>query len=66
MYSPKNFKLNDKVTLIKCGDILSGRTGYILGKTSEFAEYAHYMVMLDEALPEKLAVNITEHCIVLS
>lgn len=65
MNSHKNFNLNDKVTLINCGPTLSGRTGYILGKTSQFAECDLYIVMLDVALPENLAVNIAEHCLEL-
>ena len=64
MNSHKNFNLNVKVVIINCGS-LTGNTGYILGKTSQFAECDLYIVMLNNALPENLAITITEHCLEL-
>lgn len=64
MNSHKNFNLNDKVTIINFGS-LTDSTGYILGKSSHFAECTVYIVMLDNALPENLAITITEHCLEL-
>ena len=58
----KNFKLKTEVRFINCAE-LSGMTGYILGKSSQFAEMDVYIVMLDKPLPDCLAITITEHCL---
>lgn len=61
--SKKNFELKTVVRFVKTGgDVLENQTGTILGKS--FVNVVdHYIVLLDNPLPDRLAVVITEHCL---
>lgn len=59
----KNFALKTKVRIVKVGgDVLENQTGTILGKSFVNVN-DHYIVLLDNPLPESLAITITEHCL---
>lgn len=61
--SKKNFELKTVVRFVKTGgDVLENQTGTILGKSFVNVE-DHYIVLLDNPLPDRLAVTITEHCL---
>lgn len=63
-YIKKEFPLNTKVVIHSVGgDRLENKSGVILGKSVVNVE-DHYIVLLDDPLPEALAICITEHCLV--
>ncbi len=60
----KEFALKTKVRFVKTGgDVLENQTGTILGKSVVNVEDT-YIVMLDKPMVDRLAVCITEHCLV--
>jgi hypothetical protein len=62
-----NFSLNTPVRFVKTGgDVLENQTGTILGKSFSDPVCDHYIVMLDVPQKDRLAVTITEACLVLA
>lgn len=59
----KNFALNTKVRFINVDGILENRTGIILGKSFESLSTDFYIVLLENPLPERLAITMIEHCL---
>ena len=57
------FNLRQKVKFVNCGEVLSGQTGTVLGQSVRFAEFSHYIILLDIPMEDRLAVDITEHCL---
>lgn len=56
------FNLRQKVKFVNCGD-LSDKTGTVLGQSARFAEFSFYIILLDVPMEDRLAVDITEHCL---
>jgi hypothetical protein len=61
-YVKKEFPLNTKVVIHSVDGPLASKTGVILGK-SNVNVVDHYIVLLDDPLPEALAISIIEHCL---
>lgn len=58
----KEFPLNTKVLIHSVGGPLENKTGITLGKSSVNVQ-DHYIVLLDDPLPESLAICVPEHCL---
>jgi len=60
----KNFKTGDKVEFHSTASTeLDGKAGELLGIASAYPENNYWIVLLDEPLPERKAVVITDSCI---
>lgn len=58
-----NFKINDAVKFVNCGDGMSGQTGKILGTSSVYPSNTNYIVLLDNPMEDRLAIIMTQHCL---
>lgn len=64
-YTEKEFPEKARVRIHSVGtNVLDNKTGFILGKSFVNVD-DHYIVQLDEPLPEASAICITEHCLEL-
>jgi hypothetical protein len=59
-----NLKVNDRVEIKNTGTDIDGHTGKNLGKATENI-IDFYIILLDEPIPNHLAVIFPEGCLVL-
>jgi hypothetical protein len=60
------FNIDDRVEFMSTGSSeLDGKIGTVLGLYAHFAESGFLIVLLDEPLPDRKAVVITENCLTL-
>jgi len=60
------FNIDDRVEFMSTGSSeLEGKTGTVLGPYAHYAESGFFIVLLDEPLPDRKAVVITEYCLSL-
>jgi len=60
----KNFKTGNKVILHSTGSSkLDDKSGELIGIASALPENNYWIVLLDEPLPERKAIVITDSCI---